>query len=68
MYMNDICTIPTNLAGHPAMSVPFGSGDDGLPDRRAGFWRRRSARWPMFRVAAVARALGARPATLVART
>jgi len=31
MYMNDICTIPTNLAGHPAMSVPFGVGDDGLP-------------------------------------
>ncbi len=31
MYMNDICTIPTNLAGHPAMSVPFGAGDDGLP-------------------------------------
>ncbi len=31
MYMNDICTIPSNLAGHPAVSVPFGSGDDGLP-------------------------------------
>ncbi len=31
MYLNDVCTIPTNLAGHPAMSVPFGSGDDGLP-------------------------------------
>lgn len=31
MYLQDICTIPTNLAGHPAMSVPFGSGDDGLP-------------------------------------
>ncbi|NLA35359.1 MAG: Asp-tRNA(Asn)/Glu-tRNA(Gln) amidotransferase subunit GatA [Actinobacteria bacterium] len=31
MYMNDICTIPTNLAGHPAMSVPFGAGEDGLP-------------------------------------
>ncbi|UDY37117.1 Asp-tRNA(Asn)/Glu-tRNA(Gln) amidotransferase subunit GatA [Dermatobacter hominis] len=31
MYLNDICTIPTNLAGHPAMSVPFGAGDDGLP-------------------------------------
>jgi aspartyl-tRNA(Asn)/glutamyl-tRNA(Gln) amidotransferase subunit A len=31
MYLNDICTIPTNLVGHAAMSVPFGSGDDGLP-------------------------------------
>ena len=31
MYLNDICTIPTNLAGAAAMSVPFGSGDDGLP-------------------------------------
>jgi aspartyl-tRNA(Asn)/glutamyl-tRNA(Gln) amidotransferase subunit A len=31
MYLNDVCTIPTNLAGHPAMSVPYGVGDDGLP-------------------------------------
>jgi len=31
MYLNDVCTIPTNLAGDPAMSVPFGAGDDGLP-------------------------------------
>ncbi len=31
MYLNDVCTIPTNLAGHPAMSVPFGQGADGLP-------------------------------------
>jgi len=31
MYLNDICTIPTNLAGHPAMSLPFGAGTDGMP-------------------------------------
>jgi aspartyl-tRNA(Asn)/glutamyl-tRNA(Gln) amidotransferase subunit A len=31
MYSSDVCTIPSNLAGHPAMSVPFGSGADGLP-------------------------------------
>jgi aspartyl-tRNA(Asn)/glutamyl-tRNA(Gln) amidotransferase subunit A len=31
MYLSDVCTIPTNLAGHPGISVPFGAGDDGLP-------------------------------------
>ncbi len=31
MYLNDVCTIPSNLAGHPAMSVPWGAGADGLP-------------------------------------
>ncbi len=31
MYLNDVCTIPSNLAGHPAMSVPFGVGEDGMP-------------------------------------
>jgi aspartyl-tRNA(Asn)/glutamyl-tRNA(Gln) amidotransferase subunit A len=31
MYLSDVCTVPSSLAGHPAMSVPFGSGDDGLP-------------------------------------
>lgn len=31
MYLSDVCTIPSNLAGHPAMSVPFKTGTDGLP-------------------------------------
>ena len=31
MYLCDTYTIPTNLAGHPGMSVPFGTGADGLP-------------------------------------
>ena len=31
MYLCDVFTIPTNLAGHAAMSVPFGTGDAGLP-------------------------------------
>ncbi len=31
MYLSDVCTIPSNLAGHPAVSVPYGTGDDGMP-------------------------------------
>jgi aspartyl-tRNA(Asn)/glutamyl-tRNA(Gln) amidotransferase subunit A len=31
MYLNDVFTIPSNLAGHPAISVPFGAGEAGLP-------------------------------------
>ena len=31
MYMSDVCTVASNLAGQPAISVPFGVGDDGLP-------------------------------------
>ncbi|MBX2995645.1 MAG: Asp-tRNA(Asn)/Glu-tRNA(Gln) amidotransferase subunit GatA [Bdellovibrionaceae bacterium] len=31
MYLNDIFTVSTNLAGLPGMSVPFGMSADGLP-------------------------------------
>ncbi len=31
MYLNDVFTIPVNLAGLPAMSVPAGFDKDGLP-------------------------------------
>ncbi|MEL6893132.1 MAG: Asp-tRNA(Asn)/Glu-tRNA(Gln) amidotransferase subunit GatA [Actinomycetota bacterium] len=31
MYLCDTYTIPSNLSGDPGMSVPFGTGADGLP-------------------------------------
>ena len=31
MYLNDVFTVPVNLAGLPGMSVPAGVGADGLP-------------------------------------
>jgi aspartyl-tRNA(Asn)/glutamyl-tRNA(Gln) amidotransferase subunit A len=32
MYLADLCTIPSNLAGNAALSVPCGlAADDGLP-------------------------------------
>ena len=31
MYLNDVFTVPVNLAGLPGISVPAGLGDDGLP-------------------------------------
>jgi len=31
MYLSDVCTIPSNLSGDPAISVPVGLDDAGLP-------------------------------------
>ncbi|MGH9036807.1 MAG: Asp-tRNA(Asn)/Glu-tRNA(Gln) amidotransferase subunit GatA [Acidimicrobiia bacterium] len=31
MYLADVCTVPTNLAGAPGISVPAGLDGDGLP-------------------------------------
>ena len=31
MYLSDIATIPINLAGVPAISLPCGLDDNGLP-------------------------------------
>ncbi len=31
MYMGDLCTVPANLAGIPAISIPCGFTKDGLP-------------------------------------
>ena len=31
MYLSDVYTIATNLAGLPGMSVPAGLGDGGMP-------------------------------------
>jgi aspartyl-tRNA(Asn)/glutamyl-tRNA(Gln) amidotransferase subunit A len=60
MYLNDICTIPTNLAGHAAMSLPFGTAD-GLP---VGVQVLAPAlgEVPMFRAAAAIEAAAPTPA------
>jgi aspartyl-tRNA(Asn)/glutamyl-tRNA(Gln) amidotransferase subunit A len=31
MYLSDTYTVPSNLAGHPSISVPFGHGEGGMP-------------------------------------
>jgi aspartyl-tRNA(Asn)/glutamyl-tRNA(Gln) amidotransferase subunit A len=31
MYLNDVFTVPANLAGIPGISVPAGLSSDGLP-------------------------------------
>ena len=63
MYLSDVCTVPSNLAGHPGISVPFGGGADGLP---VGVQVLAPAlgEETMFRAAAaLERGLGAAPAT-----
>ena len=36
MYLSDLFTVPSNLAGHPAISVPFGQSSERPSDRRPG--------------------------------
>ena len=31
MYMGDICSVPINIAGVPALSLPCGTGEGGMP-------------------------------------
>lgn len=31
MYLNDVLTIPANLAGIPAISIPVGTAEHGMP-------------------------------------
>ncbi len=31
MYYSDVCTIPSNITGDPALSLPIGLDEDGLP-------------------------------------
>lgn len=31
VYLQDVLTVPTSLAGLPTLSVPVGLGDDGWP-------------------------------------
>ena len=31
MYLSDVCTVPVNIAGVPAISVPVGKDTKGLP-------------------------------------
>jgi aspartyl-tRNA(Asn)/glutamyl-tRNA(Gln) amidotransferase subunit A len=62
MYQSDVCTIPTNLAGHPAISVPFGLSTDGLPIG-VQLLAPALAESTLFRVAAVVEAAAPTPVT-----
>ena len=59
MYLSDVCTIPTNLAGHAAMSVPFGVRRRRPARSGSRCSRRRSGEPVMFRAAACPRGRGA---------
>jgi aspartyl-tRNA(Asn)/glutamyl-tRNA(Gln) amidotransferase subunit A len=61
MYLNDVCTIPTNLSGDAAVSVPFGTGDDGMPVG-VQVLARALGEVPMLRAAAVLEAAAPPPA------
>ncbi|MGH8927190.1 MAG: Asp-tRNA(Asn)/Glu-tRNA(Gln) amidotransferase subunit GatA [Acidimicrobiia bacterium] len=66
MYLSDVCTIPSNLSGHPAISIPIGLDQEGLP---IGFQVMAPALSEpmMFRVASVVEALAefsSRPAVV----
>ena len=60
MYLNDVCTIPTNLSGDAAISVPFGTGDDGMPVG-VQVLARALGEVPMLRAAAVLEAAAPPP-------
>jgi aspartyl-tRNA(Asn)/glutamyl-tRNA(Gln) amidotransferase subunit A len=36
MYLSDICTLPINIAGIPAISIPAGFAEDPFPSLRSG--------------------------------
>ena len=78
MYLNDVATIPANLAGVPGMSVPSGLADeDGLPGRlpdprpgdgrRPALRRRRRARGAADRRSGAARCSTGRPSSPAGR-
>lgn len=52
MYLNDVATIPANLAGLPAMAVPNGVDSDGMPTSAQVFAGVRDDE-TMFKVAAL---------------